>query len=162
MEATSRPTEAGEEPEFLGGCQDWVLLVVHPELGEDAPVFGSASVYGALPGTPPDRSGAAEAQGWVELGVGNFLVPWLLHLPSGRSPTDSRHPPSSTEPWMVMAGQQTPDNRIPPPPWQLPSASASACLGVVGRRRPAQRWVADVRWRSEHRLACGPGACNSR
>ena len=29
-----------------------MLLVVHPELGEDAPVFGSASVYGALPGTP--------------------------------------------------------------------------------------------------------------
>jgi hypothetical protein len=28
------------------------MLVVHPELGEDAPVFGSASVYGALPGTP--------------------------------------------------------------------------------------------------------------
>jgi hypothetical protein len=139
-----------------------VLLVVHPELGEDAPVFGSASVYGALPGTPPDRSGAAEAQGWVELGVGNFLVPWLLHLPSGRSPTDSRHPPSSTEPWMVMAGQQTQTTASHRRHGSYQAFPRRHCLGVFGRRRSAQRWVADVRWRSEHRLACGPGACNSR
>jgi hypothetical protein len=116
-----------------------VLLVVHPELGEDAPVFGSASVYGALPGTPPDRSGAAEAQGWVELGVGNFLVPWLLHLPSGRSPTDSRHPPSSTEPWMVMAGQQTQTTASHRRHGSYQALPRRHCLGVFGRRRPAQR-----------------------
>jgi hypothetical protein len=69
------------DPEWVA-MQDRAVLVVHPELGEDAPVFGSASVYGAPPDTPPpDRSRAPEGQGWAELAAGDFLVPWLLHIP---------------------------------------------------------------------------------
>jgi hypothetical protein len=68
-------------PEWVA-LQDRVMLVVHPELGEDAPVFGSARVYGAPPGTlPPDPSVAPERQDWVELAEGDFLIPWLLHIP---------------------------------------------------------------------------------
>ncbi len=69
------------DPEWVA-MQDRAVLVVHPELGADAPVFGSASVYGAPPDTsPPDRSRAPEGQGWAELTAGDFLVPWLLHIP---------------------------------------------------------------------------------
>jgi hypothetical protein len=68
-------------PEWVA-MQDRVLLVVHPEPeSEDAPVFGSARVYGAPPGTPPpDPLVAPEQQGWTELEEGDFLVAWLLHI----------------------------------------------------------------------------------
>jgi hypothetical protein len=68
-------------PEWVA-MQDRALLVVHPEPeSEDAPVFGSARVYGAPPATPPpDPLVAPEQQGWTELEEGDFLVAWLLHI----------------------------------------------------------------------------------
>jgi hypothetical protein len=52
------------DPQWVA-MQDRVLLVVHPvPESEDAPVFGSAKVYGAPPATPPpDPSVAPEQQG---------------------------------------------------------------------------------------------------
>jgi hypothetical protein len=68
-------------PEWVA-MQDRALQAVHPEPeSEDAPVFGSARVYGAPPATPPpDPTVAPEQQGWTELEEGDFLVPWLLHI----------------------------------------------------------------------------------
>jgi hypothetical protein len=68
-------------PEWVA-MQDRVLLVVCPDRSAGGELFGSARVYGASPGTPPpDRSVAPEQQGWVELEEGDFLIPWLLHIP---------------------------------------------------------------------------------
>jgi hypothetical protein len=69
------------DPEWVA-MQDRSLLVLHPEPeSEDAPLFGSVTVYGAPPGTPPpDPSVAPEAQGWTELEPSDFLVAWLLHI----------------------------------------------------------------------------------
>jgi hypothetical protein len=69
------------DPEWVA-LQDRVLLVVHPVPDSmDAPVFGSARVYGAPPGTrPPGLSVAPEEQGWRELDASDFLVAWLLHI----------------------------------------------------------------------------------
>jgi hypothetical protein len=71
-------------PEWVA-MQDRVLLVVHPDLeldNENERVFGSATVFGAPPSTPPpDRSVAPEQQGWTELQEGDFLIAWLLHIP---------------------------------------------------------------------------------
>jgi hypothetical protein len=69
------------DPERVA-MQDRVLLVVHPVPdSEDAPVFGSARVYGGPPSTPPpDLSVAPEQQGWTELEESDFLIAWLLHV----------------------------------------------------------------------------------
>ena len=65
--------------------QDRALLVVHPDRDvddDDAPLYGTARVFGAPPGTPPpERSVAPERQGWTELLEDDFLIAWLLHIP---------------------------------------------------------------------------------
>jgi hypothetical protein len=68
-------------PEWMA-MQDRVLLVIHPEPeSEDGMVVGSATVYGARPGTsPPDPSVAPAVQGWIEVEPTDFMVAWLLHI----------------------------------------------------------------------------------
>jgi hypothetical protein len=64
--------------------QDRVLLVVQPDRDpndDNSPLYGFAKLYSAPPATPPpDPAAAPEQQGWTELGEGDFLLPWLLHI----------------------------------------------------------------------------------
>jgi hypothetical protein len=64
--------------------QDRVLLVVQPDRDpndDNSPLYSFAKLYSAPPATPPpDPAAAPEQQGWTELGEGDFLLPWLLHI----------------------------------------------------------------------------------
>jgi hypothetical protein len=55
------PSALGEDPGGRGWLDGW------PRATRGTP--------------PPDRSVAPERQGWVELEEGDFLIPWLLHIP---------------------------------------------------------------------------------
>jgi hypothetical protein len=64
--------------------QDRVLLVVDPDRDpndDNSALYSFAKLYSAPPATPPpDPAAAPEQQGWTELGEGDFLLPWLLHI----------------------------------------------------------------------------------
>jgi hypothetical protein len=139
--------------------QDRAVLVVHPELGEDVPVFGSASVYGAPPDTPHRIGRELLRAGLGCAGSGGLPGPLAAVPPTVEVAHREQASTIEHRPLMVMAGQQTPVNSVPSPRWPRPSASASVLpgrvLAVVGP--PSGGW-----WISRVAVRTPPGVRNGR